>query len=141
MGKSVPIHKTLYTKAKQYADKVYGKKTSAYKSMAIVKKYKQLGGRYKSTPDKREKSPLKGLTRWLKEEWIQVLPFLTNEHKVPCGSSKRRQHACRPSVRVSNQTPSTIHELITAHGKDKMKRMAVKKGKNTEKIRIQWNYA
>jgi hypothetical protein len=46
------VDKDLYNYVKNEADKIY-KKSSAYKSGYIVKKYKELGGRYKD--DNKEK--------------------------------------------------------------------------------------
>ena len=39
------LNKDLYKKAKKIADETY-KKNSAYKSMFLVKKYMDLGGKY-----------------------------------------------------------------------------------------------
>ena len=44
--KSKPRNKKKYENAKRYVHRVYGPGTSAYKSMALVKIYKQLGGTY-----------------------------------------------------------------------------------------------
>ena len=52
----------LYTRARRTVDKQYTK-PSAYKSGAIVREYKRLGGRYKE--DGNELS----LARWFKEKW------------------------------------------------------------------------
>lgn len=40
------LDKDIYEKAKDYVNEKY-KKHSAYKSMALVKKYKELGGKFK----------------------------------------------------------------------------------------------
>ena len=40
------LNKMLYSKAKSKANKKYGIKTGAYKSMYIVKEYKKMGGKY-----------------------------------------------------------------------------------------------
>ena len=40
------LNPKLYKKAKEEADKKFEDKTSAYKSMWISKKYKDLGGKY-----------------------------------------------------------------------------------------------
>ena len=45
------LNPKLYEKAKKEADKVYSRH-SAYKSMFISKKYKELGGKYKTTKKK-----------------------------------------------------------------------------------------
>jgi hypothetical protein len=118
------------------ADHVYGTKTSAYKSMFIVKTYKSMGGTYEGTKPVRDR----GTTRWLRETWIAVQPFLDHGIKIPCGvSDRRRKHACRPSKRVSSKTPITIQEAIRKHGKPAVAKLASKKQKGTEKVRVQWN--
>lgn len=132
-----PCDPELYAKAKRYADRVYGKTTSAYKSMAIVKKYKQLGGTY---PPKKKKSTKEGVTRWLQEKWIMVQPYVKSGKIVKCGSSQRRQHACRPSVRITPKTPMTVQEALKAHGKRKVRKLASIK-KSNPKARVMWKDA
>jgi hypothetical protein len=60
-----------------------------------------------------------GLTRWFKEEWVDI------KTGKPCGRSKgekRRSYpACRPSKRISADTPKTNKEL-TAKEKKRFKR-------------------
>lgn len=92
--KPVPLDKKLYEKAKKMADKVYDR-PSAYKSGYIVRKYKEMGGRYSGN---REKGNLK---RWFDEEWTNVNPF-ADEYSYP---------VYRPTKRVSNETPLTIDEI------------------------------
>ena len=78
-----------YKKAIKKANDTYGPKSSIYRSSYIVKTYKDLGGKIGSSPKgspkgspKRspkgspKRSPTKGLTRWFKEEWVQVVPYL-----------------------------------------------------------------
>jgi len=131
---STPTNTQLYEKAKIIITKTYGSKTSAYRSMAIVKQYKRMGGTYK----KNDNTKPEGTSRWLKEKWIQVIPFLTYKQEKPCGSSHRRKHACRPSVRISKNTPITIQEVVIKHGKKKTKQLASKKKQNSEKSRVHW---
>ena len=52
-----------YIKAKKNADTRFKEKTSAYKSMYIVKQYKKYNGNFFSN-----KKNKKGLTRWLNEK-------------------------------------------------------------------------
>jgi hypothetical protein len=56
-----PINKELYAKAKAAINQKYGTKTSAYRSMALVKKYKSMGGKY------RDDGGSKKTTIWRKE--------------------------------------------------------------------------
>ena len=52
-----------------------------------------------------------GLTRWFKENWVDV------KTGKPCGrkkGEKRGYPACRPSKRVSSKTPKTTKEMSSA---------------------------
>ena len=121
----------LYKRARKIADESYGKKTSAYKNMFLVKKYKELGGSYSG-----EKTD-KGVNRWNKEKWIQVTPFLESGKKIACGFGEGGK-GCRPSKRIDKQTPTTIQELVKKHGKKPLLRLAKEKKKDMNK-RVLWN--
>ena len=51
------------------------------------------------------------LRRWFKEEWVDV------KTGKPCGRQKGEQRkgypACRPSKRISNDTPKTTKEMTS----------------------------
>ena len=52
-----------------------------------------------------------GLTRWFKENWVDV------KTGKPCGrkkGEKRGYPACRPKKRVSSKTPKTVGEMSAA---------------------------
>ena len=52
-----------------------------------------------------------GLTRWFKENWVDV------KNGKPCGlkkGEKRGYRACRPKNRVSSKTPKTVGEMSAA---------------------------
>ena len=85
-----PLDKNLYEKAKKEADAVY-RKPSAYKSGFIVKKYKELGGRYG------DDGKPKNLKRWFREEWQDVGGMAYPTY--------------RPTRRVSAKTPLTVQEV------------------------------
>ena len=123
--------KKLYELAKQIADNVY-ERHSAYKSMYIHKVYKELGGRY-TTPNKNTK----GLTRWLKEEWIELTPYLKENKIVKCGSADYKYKVCRPLYRVDKNTPITIDEILEIHNKKDVLRMVQLK-ENDMDGRIFW---
>jgi hypothetical protein len=124
------INKKLYMKAKKIANEKY-KRHSAYKSMFIVKTYKDLGGKYSSKKDS------SGVDRWQKERWLQVIPYLESGKKVVCGSGNNKK-GCRPSVRVDKNTPITIQEVIKKHGKENVMKIAKKKKANMD-LRVNWN--
>jgi hypothetical protein len=125
-----PTNKALYEKAKREIDKIYSK-PSAYKSMAIVKKYKELGGTYSGSKS------TSGTSQWLKEKWVKVNDYI-NGKSIPCGYNDRNKHACRPSVRVNSKTPITIQEVLKKHGKAKTLELAKAKQKDASKTRVNW---
>jgi len=85
----------IYEKAKTIIYKQY-EKPSAYRSGALVKKYKELGGRYGK--DKENEKPLK---RWFLEKWEDVNP---NKNNVS-------YPVYRPTKRINKKTPLTIKEI------------------------------
>jgi hypothetical protein len=86
-----PINKKLYAKVKKMADEKY-ETHGAYKSAWIVKKYKELGGKYKG-----KKDPKKGISRWLSERWTDYAGL---DYPV-----------YRPTKRITKQTPLTLNEI------------------------------
>jgi len=86
----VVIDKELYNTVKQKANKLYSK-PSAYKSGYIVKKYKELGGRYKD-----DNKP-KNLKRWFQEKWMDV--------------GHKEYPVYRPTIKINNHTPLTVNEI------------------------------
>jgi len=125
------LNPKLYEKAKKEADKVYSRH-SAYKSMFISKKYKELGGKYKTTKKKSGSTD-----NWTKEEWIQVIPYLTKGEKIVCGLDNKKNKVCRPLKRINSNTPITIDELLKLHKKQDLIKLANRKLKDMDG-RIFW---
>jgi hypothetical protein len=93
-----PVNKKLYNEVKNYIYSIY-KKPSAYRSGAVVKLYKQLGGKYKDTPKQNiDQFPL---ARWFLEEWKDVNP----------NKKKDSYPVYRPTIKVSKMTPTTVYEI------------------------------
>lgn len=124
----------LYKKSKSIANEKYGDKTSAYKSMFIVKNYKDMGGTYKGT-----KSKSKGTTKWIQEKWVNVNAYLNGNKVVKCGETAKNRHACRPTHKVDSKTPITIQEVIKKHGKAAVKEAVQQKSTNASAKRLNWN--
>lgn len=97
MVKNIPADPELYEKARKIVYSRY-KTHSAYRSGALVKKYKELGGTYTGGEKDRRKAPLK---RWFNEEWQDVNP----EKK------KGSYPVYRPTKRVTRDTPLTVDEI------------------------------
>jgi hypothetical protein len=83
-----PLDKKLYEKAKRIADITYDK-PSAYKSGFIVKKYKEMGGRYKGEPGL--------LENWFDEKWRDV--------------GNKEYPVYRPTKRINKDTPLLVSEI------------------------------
>jgi hypothetical protein len=87
----------IYERAMKIVYSQY-KKPSAYRSGALVKKYKELGGRYGSVP--KDKT---SLNRWFKEEWKDI--------------GGKEYPVYRPTKRVTKDTPLTASEIDKKHAK------------------------
>lgn len=89
-GGAIPSDPKLYEKAKKIVYAQYDK-PSAYRSGALVKKYKEMGGTYKD--DGEEET----LRRWFKEDWKDV-----GDKSYP---------VYRPTKRITKNTPLTPEEI------------------------------
>ena len=101
------LDKELYDRVKKEVDKIYTK-PSAYKSGFIVKKYKELGGKYGD--DNEEKN----LKRWFLEKWTDV--------------GNKDYPVYRPTKRINEKTPLTINEIDKKNLKQQIKRKQIIKG-------------
>lgn len=126
--------KDIYVKSKKDVLKIY-KKHSAYRSMAIMKRYKELGGRIDESKDK-----TKSLSRWNSEKWKNLssvaLGLTTIKGAPKCGVKHPKQNnnksICRPTVKKSKSTPKLAQTL----SKTQIKK--AQKLKNLG-LRIEWN--
>jgi hypothetical protein len=108
---SQPSNLALYNRVKAEAKRKFKVWPSAYASGWLVKEYKKRGGTYKG-----KKSPkTEGLRRWFDEKWINVCKL---PKKVPCGRPKanlktwkKKYPYCRPSKRISKNTPKIASDL------------------------------
>lgn len=99
------MDKSIYAAAKKIADDTY-KVPSAYKSIFLTKKYKELGGRIK--PGSKS-----GTKQWIREGWKNLTPVARGNATVktapPCGKKGPKQgklpSICRPTKKVSKNTP------------------------------------
>ena len=108
----------LYEKVKEG---IYEKcpKHSAYRSGLLVQEYKRRGGTYKG-----QKNPNEGLSGWYREIW-------STQDGSPI--YKHKNDVFRPTVRITDKTPTTFQELtkkeIERARKEKAKTGHVKKFK------------
>lgn len=123
------VDKKLYKTIKDEADGRFKAPTSVYRSMWIVKTYKDRGGRYIG-----KKKNYTG--RWLKEEWVQVIPYIKRGEKIVCGENEHSK-ACRPLKRVNKQTPPTMKEVVKMWGEEKVLKLARQKNRDMDG-RLNW---
>ena len=100
----IPADEGLYEEAREYIFSKY-KKSSAYRSGALVKRYKQLFA--KKHPDKEpylnDRKP-KNIKRWFEEKWIDVNPLL--------GKNNPKDYPLyRPTKMINSMTPSLVSEI------------------------------
>jgi hypothetical protein len=102
-----PINKEIYAKAKAIINQKYGTNTSAYRSMALVKKYKSMGGKYRDDGGSRK------TTRWLNEKWVNLNAPKEGGGYEECGKrgSSGKYPLCRPSKTVSSDTPKRFQQI------------------------------
>jgi len=112
-----PLDKTLYNEVKAYIYSIY-KKPSAYRSGAVVKLYKQLGGKYKEDTTKNSIDDFP-LTRWFAERWEDVNPDKT----------KTSYPVYRPTIRITEKTPITVYEIPKKRLDEQSKLKQIIKGK------------
>tara|TARA_B100000927_G_C16272944_1_gene392288 strand:+ start:306 stop:665 length:360 start_codon:yes stop_codon:yes gene_type:complete len=75
---------------------------------------------------------VKNLNRWFKEKWVDVSRKDKDGKHPPCGRSKAKKSSkgypkCRPSVKVSSDTPKTSRSMSTGQKKAATKRKRAKK--------------
>lgn len=121
------VNRALYLEARKSADEVY-KRHSAYKSMYINRKYRELGGTYRDKDEKGKKiktKPIKRTQDWLKEEWVQIKPYIKDKKEIPCGEQNKIPKACRPLKKVENSI--SMDDIIKKYGKKKVLALTEKK--------------
>ena len=102
------VDKQLYEKVKEQIKKsIKNRRWGAYDSGRLVQTYKKLGGKYSGF---KQETPLQ---RWYEEKWINACKW---PQVVPCGRSDmtNKMAYCRPSVKVTKDTPKTVQSLSQA---------------------------
>jgi len=112
-----PSDMSLYNSVKEMADKIY-KKSSAYKSGYIVKKYKELGGQYLD-----DNKP-KNLKRWFSENWQDI-------------GGNNSYPVYRPTKRINKNTPLLPSEIDPSNLKNQIiLKQSIKGTKNLPKFQM-----
>jgi hypothetical protein len=129
---SEPLDNKLYNKVKEDAKKKFKRFPSLYASAWISREYKKRGGKYKGKKPKET-----NISKWFKEEWVQIIPFVKDNKKIICGDKNKLTKACRPTKKIDSKTPLTMKEIIKLHGKEKVLKLAGQKNRDM-KGRLNW---
>ena len=116
------IDKQLYRDVVEDAKQKFETWPSAYASMWVQKEYQRRGGEYTKKGV--------GLKNWRRERWVQVLELLKDGKIVACGDDNKETKACRPTIRVNEDTPITISELLELHSVTDIIKAAQKKNRD-----------
>lgn len=129
-----PLNKKLYEKIKNKIYEMYPKH-SVYRSMMIVKKYKDAGGKYK------ENGSEKNTTKWLGQKWTSINDYYHDDKIVKCGTSDTEKKfdeypLCRPLSIIKKLSKSQMKQLIDEKNKLKEKPLISSKLLKTNKFNI-----
>lgn len=108
--------------AKHRFDKWPSAYASGHASQVCLGKIKGLDGKKRvdkkyarDTSNQKQEKGITGLSRWFKEKWVDVCTALDGGTPKPCGRSSAKSTRsfpyCRPSVRVTKDTPVTWKEM------------------------------
>ncbi len=108
----------LYQEAKRFIDGIY-ERPSAYKSMAISKRYMDLYKEKYDSNDAYHGVPDSKLAKWRREKWTDVESYLAGKPR-PCGDPElktarkkrgsRNLPACRP-LKVLERIPERVLKI------------------------------
>lgn len=108
----------LYQEAKRFIDGIY-ERPSAYKSMAISKRYMDLYKEKYGSADAYRGAPNSKLAKWRAEKWTDVESYIAGKHR-PCGDPElkrkrkgrgsRNLPACRP-LKVLERIPERVLKI------------------------------
>jgi hypothetical protein len=101
---------------------------SAYASGMVVKEYKRIMSLKGREPyEIKQTKQMNPLTRWFKEKWINIA---TGKQCGRKSSGEKEYPTCRPSVKVSKQTPLLANELSPTERKQLIQKKSTSKKKS-----------
>ncbi len=112
-----PTDKKTYEKVVALIKSRVQRWPSAYASGMVVREYKRImSEKGKVAYKEKASASTPPLTRWFKEKWVDI------KTGKECGKVKSKDYypTCRPSIRVTKQTPKTASELTAKQTKDRI---------------------
>ena len=133
MSSPTPLDTKLYERIKSEVYEKYPKH-SAYRSMMVVKQYKDAGGRYKDEGER-------NTTKWLGQKWSSVNDYYHDDKVVKCGNSNTEEKygeypLCRPLSIIKKLSKPQMKTLIDEKNKLKEKPLTTSKLLKTNKFNI-----
>jgi hypothetical protein len=111
----IPVNEEIYDLIKDEANKKFV--AGLYKDAFIIKNYLKTGEEFE--PETYKDSYFIKVLRFIGEQWTDVKDYLEDYLTTPI--TKLANSKCiRPTIRIDNETPLTIQELIKIHGKKKL---------------------
>jgi hypothetical protein len=133
---SRPLNIDLYNQIKDAVYQQYPKH-SAYRSMMIVKKYKDAGGTYE---ENKEMSKM-NTKKWIKQQWTDANEYYRTNKIIPCGSQDTQKlyneyPLCRPLSILQRLSKTQLKELIDEKNKLGKKPLITSRVLNTDVFNI-----
>ena len=111
------IDKAIYERAFKEVNKQFKGRHGAYRSLAVLKRYKALNGRID------ESKSSGGLRNWLSEQWKNLTPFsegLAGKFDYPCGKKHPEQKGksvCRKKADIKKYSKKQIQKAVQIKNK------------------------
>lgn len=128
---TTPVLQDLWYQCEQYVCKKYPRTPKLFKKFRTRMEYKARGGEFKESTISNQHA------RELCERWVQVIPFLKSGRVIDASQKTRYTKACRPLIRVDDDTPLTLPELLKMHDRHDILNMARRKNKTPHKS-VRW---
>lgn len=127
MPRQPPSDPVLYEKIKRRVRSKVRRWPSAYASGQLVQQYTAAFAKRHpgQRPYRQRRARSTPLGRWFREKWVDLCrPRATTRGAAyaPCGrdAMKGKYPFCRPTRRVSKNTPMTVGEVVQRFGKQKI---------------------
>ena len=133
---SRPLNIDLYNQIKNEVYQEYPKH-SAYRSMMIVKKYKDAGGLYEDN----KKMGKMNTKKWIQQQWTDANEYYRTNNIIPCGSQDTQKlyneyPLCRPLSILKRLSNEQLKQLIDEKNKLGKKPLITSRVLNTDIFNI-----
>lgn len=128
---TTPTNSHLYAHCEYVINRKYPRSPKLFRKYRTRQEYKAQGGEFREATIDNQRA------RELCERWVQVIPFLKSGKVIDTTVTTRNTKACRPLIRVDENTPVTLPELLKMHDRYDILNMARRKNKTPHKS-VHW---